>query len=64
MPVVEHLPDGIQPRAYGPAMDKLDDVWVSRDYPVLREVTRLIDQGVLARLLFGPPTTVVAPYGS
>ncbi len=26
-------------------MDTLGDVWVSRDYPVLREVTRLIDQG-------------------
>ena len=31
--------------AYGPAMDKLDDVWTSRDYPVLREVTQRIDQG-------------------
>jgi len=45
VPVDDHLPDGIQPRAYGPAMDTLGDVWVSRDYPVLREVTRLIDQG-------------------
>lgn len=24
---------------------RLDDVWVNRDYPVLREVTRRIDQG-------------------
>lgn len=26
-------------------MDKLDDVWTERDYPVLREAVRLIDEG-------------------
>ncbi|MFF2454989.1 hypothetical protein [Isoptericola sp. NPDC058082] len=26
-------------------MDKLDDVWATRDYPVLREVTRRFDSG-------------------
>jgi DNA-binding transcriptional MocR family regulator len=25
--------------------DKLDDVWASRDFPVLREVTKRLDQG-------------------
>ena len=25
--------------------DKLDDVWASRDYPVLREITSRLDQG-------------------
>jgi hypothetical protein len=28
-----------------PDADKLSDVWASRDFPVLREVTRLIDSG-------------------
>ena len=44
MAVTGGLPAGSH-GAYGPAMDKLGDVWASRDYPVLREVTRRLDQG-------------------
>lgn len=39
------MTDGVQPTS-----DRLIDVWASRDYPVLREVTRRIDTGERATI--------------